>query len=237
MKTQENTSEIEVSVIMPCLNEQETLGICIQKAQNTLKALGIQGEVIVADNGSTDNSVAIAERLGARVVHQKLRGYGAAYLAGLASAKSRFIVIGDSDNTYDFTDLERFITPLRKGYDMVIGNRFKGNMSSAAMPWPNRYIGNPILSGLLRFLFKTQISDSHCGMRSFTKAAYTRMALQTTGMEFASEMVVRAVQEKLKIREIPSDYAPRVGESKLNPVRDAWRHIRFLLKERMKRKS
>lgn len=129
------------------------------------------------------------------------------------------------------------LTPLREGYDMVIGNRFKGNMSPAAMPWPNRYIGNPILSGLLRFLFRTQISDSHCGMRSFTKAAYTRMALQTTGMEFASEMVVRAVQEKLKIREIPIDYAPRVGESKLNPVRDAWRHIRFLLKERMKRKS
>lgn len=229
--------DILVSIVMPCLNEQESLGICIEKAQNTGKSLGLLGEVVVSDNGSTDSSVAIAGRLGARVVHQPQRGYGAAYLAGFAAARGEYLIMGDSDDTYDFTDLERFITPLQEGYDMVIGNRFKGKMLKDAMPWSRRYIGNPILSGLLRLLFGTDIADSHCGMRSFTKVAYTRMALQTTGMEFASEIVVRAVEEKLKILEIPIDYAPRVGESKLHPVRDAWRHIRFLLKHRLNYKS
>ncbi|MYB95545.1 glycosyltransferase family 2 protein [Candidatus Poribacteria bacterium] len=228
---------IEVSVVMPCLNEQEALRICIEKAQRTLKALAITGEVVIADNGSTDNSVRIAEHLGARVVHQPVRGYGAAYLAGFADARGKYLLMGDSDDTYDFTDLERFLTPLDNGYDLVIGNRFKEGMCSDAMPWANLHIGNPVLSGLLRLLFRTDIGDCHCGMRSFTKTAYTRMALQTTGMEFASEMVVRAVEEKLKILEIPIDYAPRVGESKLHPVRDAWRHIRFLLKHRLKHKS
>jgi glycosyltransferase involved in cell wall biosynthesis len=221
---------IEISVVMPCLNEQETLGICIQKALDTLKALGIQGEVIVADNGSTDDSVAIAGQFGASVVHQPLRGYGAAYLAGFAAAQGQYFIMGDSDDTYDFTDLERFITPLHEGYDLVIGNRFKGKMHPDAMPWARRYIGNPILSGILRWLFGTSISDSHCGMRSFTAEAYTRMALQTTGMEFASEMVVKAVQANLKILEIPINYYPRAGESKLNAIRDAARHIRFMLK-------
>ncbi|RKU12612.1 glycosyltransferase family 2 protein [Candidatus Poribacteria bacterium] len=221
---------IEVSVVMPCLNEQKTLGTCIEKAERTLNTLGIQGEVVVADNGSTDESVAIAERLGVCVVHQPLRGYGAAYLAGFAAAQGKFIVMGDADDTYDFTDLERFITPLRNGYDLVIGNRFKGKMLPGAMPWARRYIGNPILSGILRWLFGTSISDSHCGMRSFTTDAYTRMSLQTTGMEFASEMIIKAVQANLKILEIPINYYPRAGESKLNPIRDAARHIRFMLK-------
>ena len=224
------SENIAVSVVLPCLNEQETLGICIQKAQDTLKALGIQGEVVVANNGSTDDSVSIAECLGARVVHQPLRGYGAAYLAGIPAAQGQYIVMGDADDTYDFTDLERFITPLQDGYDLVIGNRFKGKMHPDAMPWARRYIGNPILSGMLRWLFGTPISDSHCGMRSFTAEAYTRMALQTTGMEFASEMVVKAVQANLKILEIPINYYPRAGESKLNPIRDAARHIHFMLK-------
>ncbi len=224
---------VEISIVMPCLNEEETLGICIEKAQSTLKSLGIQGEVIVADNGSTDNSVVITERLGARVVHQSIRGYGAAYLAGFASAKGQYIIMGDSDDTYDFTDLERFITPLQNGYDFVIGNRFKGTILPGAMPWARRYIGNPILSGMLRILFGTYISDSHCGMRSFTADAYKRMGLQTTGMEFASEMVIKAVQTNLKILEIPIIYHPRGGESKLNAVRDAWRHIRFMLKYKL----
>ena len=188
---------------MPCLNEEETLGTCIEKAKTTLDTLGINGEVVIADNGSTDNSVAIAERLGARVVHQSIRGYGAAYLAGFASAKGQYIIMGDSDDTYDFTDLERFITPLQNGYDFVIGNRFKGEILPGAMPWARRYIGNPILSGMLRILFGTYISDSHCGMRSFTADADKRMGLQTTGMEFASEMVIKAVQTNLKILEIP----------------------------------
>ncbi len=224
---------VEVSVVMPCLNEEETLGTCIEKAKTTLDTLGINGEVVIADNGSTDNSVAIAERLGARVVHQSIRGYGAAYLAGFASAKGQYIIMGDSDDTYDFTDLERFITPLQNGYDFVIGNRFKGTILPGAMPWARRYIGNPILSGMLRILFGTYISDSHCGMRSFTADADKRMGLQTTGMEFASEMVIKAVQTNLKILEIPIIYHPRGGESKLNAIRDAWRHVRFMLKYKL----
>ena len=221
---------VEVSIVMPCLNEQETLGTCIRKAQDTLKALEIQDEIVIADNGSTDASVAIAESLGVRVVHQPLRGYGAAYLAGIPAAHGKYIIMGDADDTYDFTDMERFITPLREGYDLVIGNRFKGEILPGAMPWARRYIGNPILSGMLRWLFGTSISDSHCGMRSFTAEAYTRMALQTTGMEFASEMVVKAVQSNLKILEIPINYYPRASESKLNAIRDAARHIRFMLR-------
>ena len=223
---------IEVSIVMPCLNEEETLGICIQKAQRTLDALGIVGEVVIADNGSTDASAEIAERLGASFVHQPTRGYGAAYLAGLAAAQGQYIIMGDSDDTYDFTDLERFITPLQNGCDLVIGNRFKGKILPGAMPWARRYIGNPILSGMLRVLFGTYISDSHCGMRSFTAEAYKRMNLKTTGMEFASEMVIKAVETDLKILEIPITYHPRGGESKLNAIRDALRHIRFMLKSK-----
>ena len=230
------TKNVQVSIVMPCLNEEETLGICIQKAQRTLDALGIVGEVVIADNGSTDASAEIAERLGASVVHQPTRGYGAAYLAGLAAAQGQYIIMGDSDDTYDFTDLERFITPLQNGYDLVIGNRFKGKILPGAMPWARRYIGNPILSGMLRVLFGTYISDSHCGMRSFTAEAYKRMDLKTTGMEFASEMVIKAVETDLKILEIPITYHPRGGESKLNAIRDALRHIRFMLKSKFSRR-
>ena len=229
MKTQENTVGIEVSIVMPCLNEEETLNTCIQKAQSTLEELGIQGEVVVADNGSTDASVAIAERHGARVVHQPLRGYGAAYLAGLAAAEGQYIVIGDSDDTYDFTDLERFITPLRDGCDFVIGNRLKGEILPGAMPKLHRYLGNPVLTGILNVLFRSGVSDAHCGMRSFTREAYQQMELQTTGMEFASEMVIKAIKTDLKIKEIPITYYPRKGESKLNSFRDGWRHLRFML--------
>ena len=228
-----NNDNILVSIVMPCLNEEETLASCIEKAQTTLVTLGIAGEVIVADNGSTDASIAIAERLGAKVVHQPTRGYGAAYLTGLAAAQGQYIIMGDSDDTYDFTDLERFITPLQNGYDLVIGNRFKGQILPGAMPWARRYIGNPILSGILRVLFGTHISDSHCGMRSFTVDAYKRMALKTTGMEFASEMVIKAVEVKLKILEIPITYHPRAGESKLHAIRDALRHLRFMLKYKL----
>ncbi len=229
MKSEKNTMEIEVSIVMPCLNEGETLDTCIQKAQSTLEELGIQGEVVVADNGSTDASVAIAERHGARVVHQPLRGYGAAYLAGIAAAEGQYIVMGDSDDTYDFTDLERFITPLRDGCDFVIGNRLKGEILPGAMPGLHRYLGNPVLTGILNVLFRSGVSDAHCGMRSFTREAYQQMELQTTGMEFASEMVIKAIKTDLKIKEIPITYYPRKGESKLSSFRDGWRHLRFML--------
>lgn len=221
--------EIECSIVMPCLNEQKTISRCIEKAQNALNKLGITGEIIVADNGSTDGSSQIAERLGAKVVRQPKRGYGSAYQAGISIAKGKYIIMGDSDDTYDFGDIERFIAPLRDGYDMVMGSRFKGKILPGAMTWSHRYIGNPILSGMLRLFFKTNISDSHCGMRSIRREAYDKLCLQTTGMEYASEMVIKAVQNGLRISEVPITYYPREGESKLCSFRDAWRHIRFML--------
>jgi len=186
--------------------------------------------VVVVDNGSTDGSPEIAAAAGARVVHERRRGYGSAYLRGFQEARGRYILMGDADDTYDFSDLARFVAPLREGgYDLVMGTRLKGKILPGAMSWSHRWIGNPILSGMLRLLFKTRISDSHCGMRAFTREAYDRMQLQTTGMEFASEMVVNALRENLKIHEIPITYYPRQGESKLVGLRDAWRHVRFML--------
>ncbi len=220
---------VEVSVVMPCLNEESSIGICVEKCKKIFKEKNIAGEIVVSDNGSTDRSVEIAVSLGARVVHQPEKGYGNAYIKGIESAIGKYIVMGDSDDTYEFLEIERFISPLREGYDFVIGSRFKGKILPGAMPWANRYIGNPILSGMLRVLFHTDISDSHCGMRGFTKEAYKKMNLKTTGMEFASEMVMKAVKTRLKIKEIPITYHPRIGESKLNSFRDAWRHIRFML--------
>ena len=163
----------------------------------------------------------------ARVVHQSLRGYGAAYLAGISAAEGQYIIIGDSDDTYDFTDLERFITPLREGYDFVIESRLKGKILPGAMPKLHRYIGNPVLTGILNLLFRSGVSDAHCGMRSFTQDAYQQMELRTTGMEFASEMVINATKANLKIAEVPITYYPCEGESKLNSFRDGWRHLRF----------
>ena len=223
--------EIEVSVVMPCLNEQATIGACIEKAHRTLKNLCISGEIVVADNGSTDNSVAIAQSLGAQVVHQPCRGYGAAYQTGIAAAQGKSIVIGDSDDTYDFSELNRFILPLRQGYDLVMGSRFKGEIRPGAMPWLHRYVGNPFLTGMLNLLFKAGVSDAHCGMRAFTREAYEQMKLKTPGMEFASEMVIKAVQAGLRIAEVPITYYPRKGESKLHSFRDGWRHLRFMLSE------
>lgn len=220
--------KIEVSVVMPCLNEEETIGACIEKAQNALKTNGILGEVIVADNGSTDNSVAIAEELGARVVHQPIKGYGAAYLAGINAAQGEYIVIGDSDDTYDFTEIVQFIQPLKEGADLVMGSRFSGEILPGAMPKLHKYLGNPVLTGILNLLFRAGVSDAHCGMRAFTRVAYQQMQLQTTGMEFASEMVIKATRAKLKIVEVPITYYPRKGESKLNSFRDGWRHLRFM---------
>jgi glycosyltransferase involved in cell wall biosynthesis len=222
--------EYEVSVVMPCLNEEVTVGACIRKAQETMTKLGIHGEVVISDNGSTDRSVEIAEDLGARVVHQPEKGYGNAYIKGLAEAKGKYIVMADSDDSYDLTDLERFITPLREGYDMVMGSRLKGEIRPGAMPGLHRF-GNPVLSFFLNLIYKTGMSDAHCGMRAFTKEALLKMHLQTAGMEFASEMIVKASKAKLKMTEIPIILHPdgRNRPPHLRTFRDGWRHLRFIL--------
>jgi glycosyltransferase involved in cell wall biosynthesis len=222
-------NNLEVSVVLPCLNEAKTVGICINKIKEVIAKEKIEGEIIVADNGSTDGSSGICESLGVRVVCEPTRGYGAAYLRGLKESRGKFIIMADSDNTYDFYDIPKFIECLKKGNDFVMGSRFKGKMQKGAMSWTHRYIGNPILSGLTRLFFHTSLSDIHCGMRAFTSRAYSVMGLRTIGMEFATEMVVAALQNNLKICEVPINYYPRKGESKLLPLADAWRHIRFML--------
>ena len=219
-----------ISVVIPCLNEVQSVAKCVQKALAGIERAGLTGEVVVSDNDSEDGSADAARAAGARVVHEPRRGYGSAYLRGFEAARGRYLVMGDADETYDFEDIPRFIKPLHEdGFDMVMGTRLKGEILPGAMPWSHRWIGNPILSGMLKLLFRTNISDSHCGMRSFTREAYEKMALRTTGMEFASEIVVNALRNQLKIDEIPITYYPREGESKLQGVRDAWRHVRFML--------
>ncbi|MFH1771946.1 MAG: glycosyltransferase family 2 protein [Candidatus Omnitrophota bacterium] len=219
----------EVSVVLPCYNEQESIAACVEKIKGVFAKENIHGEIIVVDNNSTDSSARIAKQSGAEIVFQPIKGYGAAYIKGLETARAPFIIMGDADNTYDFNDIPRFLEKLRSGYGLVMGSRFKGKIHKGAMPWANRYIGNPILSGLCRLFFRTKLSDIHCGMRGFTKEAYLVMNLRCLGMEFATEMVMEALQKKLKITEIPIDYYPRGGESKLRPIRDAWRHMRFML--------
>jgi glycosyltransferase involved in cell wall biosynthesis len=217
-----------ISVVIPCLNEAENIEQCVVTALGAMKLAGISGEVVVADNGSEDASAELAELAGARVVHEPLRGYGSAYLAGFASARGQYIVMADADLTYDFNEIPRFLAELQAGADMVIGDRMS-NIHPGAMPWHHRYIGNPLLSRFLNLLFHTGVSDAHCGMRAFASEHLERLDLRTTGMEFASEMVVRAAQAKLVIRELPIEYHPRGGESKLSSFRDGWRHLRFLI--------
>jgi glycosyltransferase involved in cell wall biosynthesis len=219
-----------VSVVIPCLDEAQGVGKCVDKALRALREMRVPGEVIVVDNGSTDASADIAARAGARVVHERRRGYGAAYLRGFREASGKYLVMGDADDSYDFLEIPRFIAPLeRDGFDMVMGTRLRGHILPGAMPWTHRWIGNPILSGMLRLFFHTRISDSHCGMRSFTREAFDRMHLRTQGMEFASEIIVNALRENLRIHEVAITYHPREGASKLSGLRDAWRHIRFML--------
>jgi len=219
-----------ISVVMPCLNEADGVGRCVEKALTALRQMDVTGEIIVVDNGSTDGSPEIAAKAGARVVHERRRGYGAAYLRGFQEAQGKYLVMGDADDSYDFLEIPRFVEPLDKGgFDMVMGTRLKGTILPGAMPWSHRWIGNPILSGMLRLFFRTRVSDSHCGMRSFTRDAFKRMHLRTQGMEFASEIVVNALRESLRIHEVPITYHPREGLSKLNGLRDAWRHVRFML--------
>jgi glycosyltransferase involved in cell wall biosynthesis len=217
-----------ISVVIPCLNEAENIDQCVSSARGVLEFAGIAGEVVVADNGSEDGSAALAELAGARVVHEPIRGYGSAYLAGFAAARGEYILMADADLTYDFNEIPRFLAELETGADMIIGNRMK-NIHPGAMPWHHRYIGNPLLSGFLNLLFHTGVSDAHCGMRAFRRDRLGVMELRTTGMEFASEMVIRAAKSKLDIRQLDIEYHPRGGESKLSSFRDGWRHLRFLI--------
>ena len=222
---------IEVSVVMPCLNEVRTVGICIAKARESLRGLGVVGEIIIADNGSTDGSQALAIDEGARVVPVSRRGYGSALQAGISAARGKFIIMGDSDDSYDFTGLGPFIEKLREGNELVMGNRFRGGISKGAMPWHHRYIGNPILTGILNLFFHTPIHDAHCGLRGFRKDSYERLGLTTPGMEFASEMVVKASLQGQRITEVPTTLRPdgRDRPPHLRSFRDGWRHLRFLL--------
>jgi glycosyltransferase involved in cell wall biosynthesis len=220
---------IEISVVMPCLNEEESVGICVKKALEGLAASGMVGEVIVSDNGSTDRSVEVARAAGASVVIEAQRGYGNAYMRGFSAATGRIIIMGDSDDSYDFTQLGSLIDKIGEGYDYVLGSRFDGEIRKGAMTWSHRYIGNPILTAVLNRFFGLQSSDAHSGMRAFTREALDRMALRCEGMEFASEIVVKAAQANLRVAEVPIVYHPRVGESKLNSLRDGWRHLRFML--------
>lgn len=218
-----------ISVVLPCLNEEKTVGICVKKAKEVLKKAKISGEVIVCDNGSSDNSVKLAKKAGAVVIPESRKGYGSAYLAGFRAAKGEWLVMGDSDGTYDFSDVSKLIKPLGKGFDLVIGSRLKGRIKKGAMPWLNRYLGTPFLNFFLRLFYQIKISDSQSGMRAFTRQAFDKLRLKTLGMEFASEMLVRASREGLKITEVPIDYSLRQAPTKLSRFRDAWRHVRFML--------
>lgn len=222
---------IELSVVMPCLNEAETLEICITKALRAFDDLNISGEVIVADNGSTDGSQAIAGRMGARVVNVEAKGYGSALMGGINAARGEFIVMGDADDSYDFGNLGPFLEMLRAGHDLVMGNRFKGGITPGAMPLHHRYLGNPVLSAIGRLFFHSPAGDFHCGLRGFRRAAVLNMDLRTTGMEFASEMVVKATLKKMRIAEVPTTLRPdgRSRPPHLRSWRDGWRHLRFLL--------
>src|SRR5438132_3039775 len=227
----ETSTGPEVSIVMPCLNEARTVGRCVEKAGHALQELGINGEVVVADNGSTDGSQTIAREHGARVIDVERRGYGSALQAGIAAARGTYVIMGDADDSYDFSRIEPFVSKLRAGHDLVMGNRFQGGILPGAMPWSHRYIGNPILSGILNLFFHTPIHDAHCGLRGFRKDAYARLGLTTPGMEFASEMVVKASMQRQKITEVPIVLHPdgRDRPPHLRSFRDGWRHLRFLL--------
>jgi Glycosyl transferase family 2 len=224
-------TEVELSVVMPCLNEAETLGACIAKIQSAFVAANIAGEIIVADNGSTDGSQSIAENAGARLVTVARKGYGSALMGGIAVARGKYIVMGDADGSYEFGDIPRFLEQLRAGHDLVMGNRFWGGIQPGAMSPLHRYLGNPVLTEIGKLFFKSPCGDFHCGLRGFTKAAYMRMGLRTTGMEFASEMVVKATLFRMPICEVATPLMPdgRTRAPHLRTWRDGWRHLRFLL--------
>jgi glycosyltransferase involved in cell wall biosynthesis len=219
---------LTVSVVIPCLNEEESIGACVERAFEALHAADLAGEVIVADNDSDDRSGEFARDAGARVVLEPRRGYGSAYMAGFAAARGQYIVMADADLTYDFGEIPKFVERLEAGADLVMGDRMD-NIQPGAMPWLHRYVGNPLLSGLLNALFRTGVRDAHCGMRAFRRSTLPALDLRTPGMEFASEMVIRASKAGLAIEQLPILYHPRSGASKLSSFRDGWRHLRFLL--------
>src|SRR5215472_14085063 len=222
---------VEVSVVIPCLNEVQSITFCIDKAMAAFKVAGISGEVVVSDNGSVDGSVEAAREHGARVVHAELKGYGNALRKGIQEAEGQFIVMGDADDSYDFSHVSDFVAKWRDGYEVVMGNRFKGEIKPGAMPWHHKYVGNPGLTALLNLFFQAGIGDSHCGMRAFRRATYDQMDLRSTGMEFASEFVIKAAQLGTRITEIPITLWPdkRGRPPHLRSFRDGWRHLRFML--------
>jgi glycosyltransferase involved in cell wall biosynthesis len=221
---------MELTILMPCLNEALTVGTCVRKAQGFLQQSGISGEILVADNGSTDGSQQLAAAAGARVVTIDRKGYGAALIGGIQAANGRYVIMGDADDSYDFTDLGEFLHQLRAGYDLVVGNRFLGGIRPGAMPLLNRYLGNPLLSFIGRTLFSSPVGDFHCGIRGFRREAALALDLRATGMEFASEMIVKASLAKLPITEVPTTLRPdgRDRPPHLRPWRDGWRHLRFM---------
>ncbi len=225
------SSKIELSIVMPCLNEAETLEICIKKANSFLALHNVLGEIIIADNGSNDGSQDIAKRLNARIVNVEEKGYGNALKGGIRASNGSFVIMADADDSYDFSSLLPFLEQLRNGNDLVMGNRFKGGIKEGAMPFLHKYLGNPVLSFLGRLFFKIDIGDFHCGLRGFSKDAFIKMDLKTTGMEFASEMIVKSKLNNLKITEVPTILSPdgRTRPPHLNTWRDGWRHLRFLL--------
>jgi len=231
LRSAETGEDIQISVVMPCLNESATVGTCVTKALETLRRHGIRGEVVVADNGSTDGSQQIAANQGARVIPVETRGYGSALRAGITAARGEFILMGDADDSYDFSQLPAFLRKLEEGYDLVMGNRFQGEILPGAMPPLHRYLGNPVLTGLGRLFFKSPLGDFHCGLRAFRKDAIERLQLRTLGMEFASEIIVKAATFGLRVTEIPTTLSPdgRNRASHLRTWHDGWRHLRFLL--------
>ena len=232
-----NTAEVReadavvpfVSIVMPCLNEEQTVEACVRKALGWIERSPYAGEVVIVDNGSSDRSVELATAAGARVIHENRRGYGAALRTGFAEARGNWLVMGDCDDTYDFSDLDALTAPLADGYDMVVGNRFAGGIAPGAMTWSHRYIGTPAISFLLRVFTGLKVGDSQCGLRAFTRDALDRLELRTDGMELASEMILKSARRGLKVADVPVPYGERLGEAKLNTIRDGWRHLRFLL--------
>ncbi|MEW6079934.1 MAG: glycosyltransferase family 2 protein [Thermodesulfobacteriota bacterium] len=224
-------NKIELSIVMPCLNEAETIAGCVEQARRYLSETGINGEIVVADNGSTDQSRAIAAAAGARVVEITEKGYGSALAGGITAAVGEWVIMGDADGSYDFSGLTPFIDKLRQGFDLVIGNRFEGGIFPQAMPFLHKYLGNPVLTGIGRLFFKAPVGDFHCGLRGFRKAAIAALDLRTTGMEFASEMIIKARLQNLRIVEVPTTLSPdgRSRKPHLRTWRDGWRHLRFML--------
>jgi glycosyltransferase involved in cell wall biosynthesis len=225
-----NDQPVEVSIVIPCLNEAKTLGSCITKAQHSLREHHIAGEVLIADNGSTDGSIELAQQLGARVVHIRTKGYGNALMGGIAAARGQFVIMGDADDTYDFGDVPRFVEKWRAGYEIVMGNRFKGGIKPGAMRWMHQYFGNPVMTAILNLMFHTGIGDAHTGMRGFTKDVFARMDLRTTGWEFASEFVIKATKLGARMTEIPIVLWPdlRGRPPHLRSIPGAWRNLRFM---------